>query len=201
MEPPAVEASPWERRRSDMAMRIERCALELCVAQGIDKTTMEDIAKAAGISRRTVYRYFGTIDEILIAQSKRSLTRISRSVAERPLSESVREAFVNASRDHPPSDDERYILELGGQLCESQPAPWWRAMGRVQAMTREVYEGAVAERLAAAGQDPKFAPMIAAVLIAVIGFTAQQSYADNGKFSPSAARLEEALAALSAIMR
>lgn len=184
-----------------MAMRIERRAMELFVAQGIDETTVEDIAKAVGISRRTFYRYFGTIDDILIAQSKRSLARILKSVHARPHSEGVREAFVNASRADPPSDEERYILELGGNLCETQPAPWWRAMGRVQAMTREVYETAVAERLRLAGQDPLYAPMIAAVLLAVIGFTAQQSYDENGKFSPSAERLADALSALAEIMR
>ena len=197
---PAVELSAWDRRRNDVAMHIERCAMELFVAQGIDETTVEDIARAAGISRRTFYRYFGTIDDLLIAQSKRSLKRISESVARRPLSESIREAFVNATVQEPPSEMEQHILGLGGRLHDLYPQAWWRAMGRVQAMTQEVYETAVADRLRATGQDPRFAPMIGAVLVTVIGHTARQ-YFNSGKFSHSGRPLDEALSALADVLK
>lgn len=196
----AAEPSAWDRRRSDMAMRIELCALQLCVKQGIDETTVEDIAQAAGISRRTFYRYFGAIDDILIAMPKRSLARISMSVAERPASEGIREAFVNASHSHPPSDAEREILALAGRLAELYPVPWFRAMGLVQSRTMEVYERAVTERLALTGQDTRFAPMVAAVLLAVIHYMAQFNFKD-GKFSPSAVPLDEALSALAHIIK
>lgn len=200
MQSSAAKVSSWDRRREDVAMRIEVAALELFVDQGIDETTVEQIAEAAGISRRTFYRYFGTIDDLLIAQSKRSLKRISESVAERPLSESIREAFVNAAVQHPPTDQERHILGLGGKLHDLYSGPWWRAMGRVQAMTQEVYETAVADRLRATGKDPRFAPMIGAVLITVIGHTARHNF-KGGKFLLSSKPLDDALKALADVMQ
>lgn len=197
----AAEASGWDRRRSDVAMRIELCALELCAAQGIDQTTIEDIASAAGISRRTFYRYFGTIDDILVAMPKRSLAQMAKAVAERPLSENIREAFVNAACSHVPTEADRHILELGGKLHDNYSIPWWRAMGRMQPTTQEVYEAVVAKRLEATGEgDPRFAAMIAAVLIAVIGFTSQQANRD-GKFKPDPEHFREALAALSTVLK
>ena len=41
-------------------------ALELFDAQGYDKTTVEEIAEKAGISRRTFFRYFSSKDEIVV---------------------------------------------------------------------------------------------------------------------------------------
>lgn len=52
---------------ADPSARVLRAA-ERCIAvHGIRKTTMEDIANEAGMSRPTVYRYFADRDELLVA--------------------------------------------------------------------------------------------------------------------------------------
>ncbi len=40
-------------------------AIDLFARDGFDETTLEDISKAAGVSPRTLYRYFATRDELL----------------------------------------------------------------------------------------------------------------------------------------
>jgi AcrR family transcriptional regulator len=47
--------------------RLLNAAKQCYAAQGIAKTTMEDIARKAKVTRRTVYRYFGSHQEILSA--------------------------------------------------------------------------------------------------------------------------------------
>ncbi|WP_206055801.1 TetR family transcriptional regulator [Nocardioides sp. GY 10127] len=47
-----------ERRRLQTEREIALAALGLFEAQGVDGTTVEDIARAAGISPRTFFRYF-----------------------------------------------------------------------------------------------------------------------------------------------
>jgi AcrR family transcriptional regulator len=53
-------------------------AAEACYARfGLTKTTVEDVARAAGVSRATVYREFGNRDEILLAVVAREAGRVA----------------------------------------------------------------------------------------------------------------------------
>jgi AcrR family transcriptional regulator len=53
-------------------------AAEACYARfGLAKTTVEDVARAADVSRATVYREFGNRDEILLAVVAREAGRIA----------------------------------------------------------------------------------------------------------------------------
>lgn len=56
-----------ERKRLDTLDRIADVGLKLFVAKGYEATTLDDIAAAAGISRRTFFYYFKSKDDILVA--------------------------------------------------------------------------------------------------------------------------------------
>ena len=43
---------------SPSAERIVNAALDLVLAQGVKKTSLEEVAQRAGVTRVTVYRYF-----------------------------------------------------------------------------------------------------------------------------------------------
>lgn len=47
-------------------MRLQACALDLTMAQGFDGWTMEDLAEAADVSRRTVFNYFEGKAEVVL---------------------------------------------------------------------------------------------------------------------------------------
>ncbi|MBQ1097277.1 TetR family transcriptional regulator [Streptomyces sp. b94] len=49
-----------EERKAEIRLAIARAAVELFVTQGVGATTGEQIGRAAGISARTVWRYFPT---------------------------------------------------------------------------------------------------------------------------------------------
>ena len=51
-------ATKWEARRVETTRRLEWCALELTRDKGFDGWTMDDLATAAEVSRRTVFNYF-----------------------------------------------------------------------------------------------------------------------------------------------
>ncbi|WP_419847901.1 TetR/AcrR family transcriptional regulator [Candidatus Poriferisocius sp.] len=59
--------SPATANATDMRERIVSAGYKMLLQFGENKTSMGDIAEAAGISRGTVYRYFGDRDQLLDA--------------------------------------------------------------------------------------------------------------------------------------
>lgn len=55
-----------EQKRWQNSQRITACALQLTDRHGLDGFTMDDLAEAAGVSRRTLFNYFpGKLDAVL----------------------------------------------------------------------------------------------------------------------------------------
>jgi len=128
---------PREIRRATISMEIELATLRLAVEHGLENVTVEQIAEAAGISRRTFYRYFDTIDDIVCEMPRRALRRLSNAVTARPSSETVIEAFVNVVNDLSYTNEESEVQRLGFQVARQSPTAWWRAMARVETYTNE----------------------------------------------------------------
>lgn len=59
-----VDMPRWE---SDAQGRLERAALELFEKQGFERTSVAQIARAAGLTERSFYRYFPDKREVLFA--------------------------------------------------------------------------------------------------------------------------------------
>jgi AcrR family transcriptional regulator len=57
----------WE---SDAQGRLERAALELFEAQGFERTSVAQIARTAGLTERSFYRYFPDKREVLFADKE-----------------------------------------------------------------------------------------------------------------------------------
>lgn len=56
-----------ERKRRETLQRISEVGLKLFLAKGYEATTLDEIAAAAGISRRTFFHYFNSKEDILLA--------------------------------------------------------------------------------------------------------------------------------------
>ena len=53
-----------ERRKQRIIDRIKKCALELFAEYGADKVTMDEIAARANVSKMTIYKYFGSKEDL-----------------------------------------------------------------------------------------------------------------------------------------
>jgi AcrR family transcriptional regulator len=58
-------ATLWDRTRRLASREILETALRLFTEQGYDETTIAQIAREAGVSQRTLFRYFGTKEDLL----------------------------------------------------------------------------------------------------------------------------------------
>jgi AcrR family transcriptional regulator len=61
------QGSRRERKKSAVRSRIIAAAIELFSRNGIEKATVEQIAEAADIGKGTVYNYFDTKEDIIVA--------------------------------------------------------------------------------------------------------------------------------------
>jgi AcrR family transcriptional regulator len=95
----------WLRRdlEASAADRILDAAGELFADQGVAHTNMGDVARAAGCSRATLYRYFENRDALRIAFVNRVARRVQREVTDEvahitDVGEYVVEAILTALR-------------------------------------------------------------------------------------------------------
>ena len=63
----ASESTPRTRRPDDRGSEIARAALDLFVTKGFAATKLEDVARAAGVSKGLPYLYFKSKEELFKA--------------------------------------------------------------------------------------------------------------------------------------
>jgi AcrR family transcriptional regulator len=85
-----------ERKRRDTFQRIAQTGLDLFMARGYEETTLDDIAAAAGISRRTFFHYFKSKDEILLAWQITVVDALRGAVLEETTDQSPLDAVQGA---------------------------------------------------------------------------------------------------------
>lgn len=81
---------------------VSRTALEMFAERGFDGTTLDDVAEALGVSRRTLFRYFASKNDMVWADFDWVLGRLRRCLdatePDEPLHEALRRAVVESNR-------------------------------------------------------------------------------------------------------
>lgn len=94
---PAKEEGLRARKRRETLHRIAEQGLKLFLTNGYEATTLEAIAEAAGISRRTFFYYFKSKEEILLAWQDGGFIEILRAaVLQQSTKQSPLDAVKNA---------------------------------------------------------------------------------------------------------
>ncbi|MET9360136.1 TetR/AcrR family transcriptional regulator [Streptomyces sp. NPDC006632] len=154
-----------ERKKRETGMRIWRTALDLFTERGFDHVSVAEIAAAADVSKMTVFNYFGTKEDLVIAPMMNHVGDVVRAVRDRADGESavaaVRRQFLAMVEVRDPSiglnDDPRSLQAR--QLIQNTPVLLQRAALAFGEAEREL-----AELLAAEGGDPMLAAVAAAQL-------------------------------------
>jgi AcrR family transcriptional regulator len=94
-----AKATAWERQRAALRAEIISAACALFAEQGFEATTVDQIAGAVGISRRSFFRYFGTKEDVLLGDLAGRGDAVARALARRPAGEGPWRALRAAMAD------------------------------------------------------------------------------------------------------
>lgn len=110
------------RRRVTTAQALEEAAERLFSEVGFEATTIDQIAEAVGVNRRTFFRYFPTKDAVLWAFFDADLARaralLDSAPRDQPIMVAVQAAIVAASQYSP---DEAPRWRARAELLRSSP--------------------------------------------------------------------------------
>ncbi|MEE4598751.1 TetR family transcriptional regulator [Streptomyces sp. DSM 41524] len=163
-----------ERKKAATRQSLHDAAVLLAAEHGVESLTVEAIADAATVSRRTFSNYFASKEQALLHHDRARTVRLVELIRARPAGESLMAAVIGAAEQHcaefaaDPEQEERYrTLRLHPALLPELVATY-AAAERDLAM-------AVEERLPAGPDTPLRAQILAATLLAafrVVGQTA-----------------------------
>src|SRR6266576_7107746 len=78
-----------ERTRRAVRDELTQLAKELFVEKGYDETTVDDLAAAAGMSKRTFFRYFASKEELVMGKYEVLGEQLAEDLAARPAGEPI----------------------------------------------------------------------------------------------------------------
>jgi AcrR family transcriptional regulator len=143
--PSVPGTSSRDRRTHETRARIAEAALDLFVQQGYVETTIDQIAAAAGVGRRTVFRHFETKEAILFDHLADRREDTLARLRERPLSEPPLVSLHAVLRQHAEQGYDRQllgqirtVLSTRPELAHEELSPANRAFQReIAALLRE----------------------------------------------------------------
>lgn len=109
------------RKRARTRADLSRAALALFAERGFAATTVDDIAAAADVSRRTFFRHYGTKEAAAFPDREDRLARLRAALGPRgaPELDRVREGLGALARDY---EGRRDDVRAHQQVIRSEPA-------------------------------------------------------------------------------
>ncbi|MDX5567525.1 TetR family transcriptional regulator [Streptomyces sp. ID05-04B] len=105
-----------ERMRATVQAEVVAVAHRLFTEQGFDRTTVDQIAAEVGLSRASLFRYFGTKEDIVLGRLEESGRQIAAEFAARPDDEqpweALRRAFDVLTRSNEAAPPEQVLSYL-----------------------------------------------------------------------------------------
>lgn len=150
--PPAPRAASG-RPPSTTHAELERLGIALFATRGFDETSVDDIAAAAGIGRRTFFRYFASKTDLVWGDFDAGCARMAALLAQTPaavpLLDALRRTVVDFNRVEP-GQEEHHRLRM--RLILDVPTLRARSTLRFE-QWRQVVEEFAAARLGGTPDD------------------------------------------------
>lgn len=184
------------RKKQATRDRLLAAAHELFASKGYDETTTFDVAEAADVAQRTLFRHFPSKESLLYADMEDATFLLRDALASRPAQETTLQAVRHALfalRDD--FEAHRELRLLQARLAATSPAVSGHFRAVVQANWERELIAAVAQRL---GVDPMQDPrpeILAGAAMSACRVATRQWTVNDGR-SDYMEHLDQALAAI-----
>ena len=190
-----------ERTRRLAQSELTSVAQDLFVTQGYDGTTVDQIAAAAGMSKRTFFRYFPSKDDLVIGKYDLFADRMAEALDERPADEPVWESLrrvFDITLDYVQDDHQRSRNEAMDEIVRSTPQLYARYLEKMQRV-QQLLIGRVVVRLTGRDYDPSDSRPAAIVGAAFACMqAARQAWFASDRSQAFGSYLDDAMSALQA---
>lgn len=164
MQPVQIDdISHREQKRARTHARIQEEGLRLFLRHGFDAVTLDDVATAAGVSRRTLFHYFPSKEAIALGFKAGLGPRIVAAVARRPDGEGLLEMAEHALSDMA-ADYQSAEAKALARLVHDTPA----LRGGDHAKYEDM-EHVLADALARRADRPPDDPQVRVVAVTAVG--------------------------------
>ena len=183
---PAPTRGRRDRKKDETRQALREAAHRLFAEKGFSRTTIDDIAEAADVSRRTFFRYYDSKDDLLRTDVADLLPVMLAALRRRPADELPLAAILNALRtligpDGPPALAESLASPVGGL----------RARLSLVRLLADWEQGIADTLLARAGIDsPSDSELLRATVTACAATSALRASAQTYRFRYGGAGLE-----------
>jgi AcrR family transcriptional regulator len=182
-----------ERKKEATRQALHEAAVRLAVEHGLEGLTVEAIADAADVSRRTFSNYFANKEEALLHSDQVRLRRLLELLRDRPAGEPPQQALAAAAREllAGGTTDPQWLAQV--RLLRRHPTLLARQVAQYADAERAV-AALVAERLPPDADRALRARLLAATLLTTVRVAVQEWMEDPSTSLPEV--LERALALL-----
>lgn len=174
---PPPPKSLRQRKLQVVREALAAAAEQLFLSRGFERTTAEEIAQAAGVSRRTFFRYYQSKEDVLVERSERLGERLYSELGARPRKEppllAIRNALVPALKAG--IEDAAFVRWVIRELREKSSLR--RVMMERRNRLEERIAALMAARLHAGPRDER--PMLLAFLTRALHDTAFNAWYDH----------------------
>ncbi len=192
-----------ERTRQAVTREITETANALFIERGYESTTIDDIAEAVGMSRRSVFRYFSTKEDLVLGKLAFSGQEVVEQFRNRPADEPVWESLREVFRLIAPAVDnldKDAVAAPMQRVIFSTPSLLAAYLGMQQGL-QDAIMNEIRDRAARRGAPyPKSDPFPRAVAAAAFGclVAAQQTWLEDEYDETFAKAIDEAMDAVAA---
>lgn len=192
------------RTRRLAQMELTTVAQELFLERGYENTTVDHIAAAAGMSKRTFFRYFPSKDDLVIGKydlfGDRMAEALDARPADEPVWDSLRRVF-DITLDYVQDADQRTRNDAMERIVQSTPQLNARYLDKMQRI-QQLLIGRVAARLpdsSSASSDPRAAAIVGAAFACMQA--ARTAWMASDRSRPYADYLDTAMATVAIAVR